>query len=118
MKHLPLILTAALALPAAAQQRLPGAEQHVTVPSALGQSNKEILVRPSDTMKQASCGRILQGQRAPAAGAPRVTARAGGGYAQPDSAYSGATAYAPPAPSGPMSPAVVGAAYETLRGTV
>jgi hypothetical protein len=118
MKRLPLILAAVLALPATAQQRLPGAEQHVTVPSALGQSNKETLVRPSDTMKQASCGRILQGERAPASGAPRVTARAGGANAQPDPGVSGAAVYVPPAPSGPTGPAVVGAAYVTVRGTV
>jgi hypothetical protein len=118
MKRIPLILAAALALPAAAQERVPGAEQHVTVPSAPGQSNKEILVRPSDTMKQASCGRILQGERAPASGAPRVTTRTKGASAQPDPGVSGDAAYASPAPSGPTGPAVVGAAYVTVRGTV
>lgn len=118
MKRFPLILAAALALPATAQVRLPAAEQHVTVPSALGQSNKESLVRPSDTMKQASCGRILQGERAATSGAPRVTARARGAYAQPDPGVSGDAAYVPPAPGGPTGPAVVGAAYVTVRGTV
>lgn len=118
MKSIPLILAAALALPAAAQELVPGAEQHVTVPSAPGQSNKEILVRPSDAMKQASNGWILQGERATASGAPRVTARAGSAYAQPGPGVSGDAVYVPPAPSGPTGPAVVGAAYVTLRGIV
>ncbi len=118
MKHTPLILTVVLALPATAQERIPGADQHVTVPGAPGQANKEVLVRPSDTMTQASCGRILQGQRATASRAPRVSVRAGGAYAPPDPGASGDAAYAAPAPSGPLGPAVVGAAYVTLRGTV
>ena len=118
MKHTALILAAALALPVEAQERVPGAEQHVTVPSAPGQSNKEILVRPSDTLTQASCGRVLQGERAVASGAPRVTARTRGASAQPDPEEFGAAGYASPAPGGPTGPAVVGAAYVTLRGTV
>ncbi len=118
MKYIPLILSAVLGLPAMAQERVPGAEQHVTVPSALGQSNKETLVRPSDTMTQAKCGRILQGERAPVPGAPRLTARAGGAVAAPDPGVSGGAPYVSPAPSGPTGPSVVGAAYVTLRGTV
>ena len=118
MKLTPLILAAALALPAAAQERVPGAEQHVTVPSAPGQSNKEILVRPSDTMKQTGDGWILQGERAATSGAPGMKVPARGVSAQPDSGVSGAAAYVAPAPSGPTGPAVVGAAYVTARGTV
>ncbi len=115
MKRVPLIFVVALVLPVAAQDRLPGAEQHVTVPSAPGQRNKEMLVRPSDAMKQARNGWILQGERAATSGAPRATARARG--AQPDLGTAGGAAYAP-APSGPTGPAVVGAAYASVRGTV
>lgn len=118
MKHTPLILAAAVTLPVMAQERVPGAEQHVTVPSTLGQSNKEKLVRPSDTMTQASCGRILQGERAVASGTPRVKAPAGGVSVGPDPGVSGDAVYAAPAPGGPTGPAVVGAAYATVRGTV
>ena len=118
MRTTALTLLAALALPLLAQERIPGADQHVTVPSELGQSNKEKLVRPSDTLSQASCGRVLQGERVTTSRAPRVTARTGGPSALQDPAASGVTACAPPAPSGPMGPAVVGAAYATVRGTV
>jgi hypothetical protein len=118
MRYTPLILAAALTLPATAQERVPGAEQHVTVPSAPGQSNKEILVRPSDAMKQASSGWILQGERAATPRAPRATVGARGAFAQPDAGAFGDTAYVPPAPSGPTGQAVVGAAYMTVRGTV
>lgn len=90
----------------------------MTVPSAPGQSNKEILVRPSDTMKQASSGWILQGEPAATPRAPRVTAGARGAFAQPYAGVSGNTAYVPPAPSGPTGQAVVEAAYMTVRGTV
>ena len=68
MKYSLLILSAALGLPALAQERVPGAEQHVTVPSAPGQRNQEKLVLPSNTMTQAKCGRIL---REPAPGVRR-----------------------------------------------
>jgi hypothetical protein len=115
MKRVPLIFVAALALPATAQDRVPGAEQHVTVPSAPGQRNKEILVRPSDAMKQAGNGWILQGERPATSRAPRATTRAGG--AQPDLGATGGAAYVP-APVGPAGPAVVGAAYASVRGTV
>lgn len=118
MKYAPLILAVALAPPAAAQERVPGAEQHVTVPSALGQSNKEALVRPSDTMTQARCGRILQGEQVAPSRAPRVTARANGASVQPDPGVSSEISYVPPVPSGPTGPAIVGAAYVTVRGTV
>jgi hypothetical protein len=118
MKRISVLLAAILALPVLAQERIPGADQHVTVPSELGQSNKEKLVRPSDTLSQASCGRVLQGERVTTSRAPLVTARTGGPSAQPDPEPSGVTAYAPPAPSGPLGPAVVGAAYVTVRGTV
>jgi len=117
MKSIPLILGAALALPASAQEQVPGAEQHVTVPSAPDQSNKEILVRPSDTMKQTNSGWILQGERAAAPRAPRVTVLPRGAYPRPDPGASGA-AYVPPAAGGPTGPAVVGAAYVSVRGTV
>jgi hypothetical protein len=121
MKQTALILLAATsALPVMAQERIPGAEQHVTVPSALGQGNKEVLVRPSETMTQARCGRILQGERAPATTARprRVTAPAGDAYASPNPGASFEAAYAPSASQGPTGPTVVGAAYVTLRGTV
>ncbi|MFI5120425.1 MAG: hypothetical protein ACHQM4_08435 [Thermoanaerobaculia bacterium] len=116
MKHTPLILAATLALPAAAQERVPGAEQHVTVPSAPDQKNKDILVRPSDTMTQGRYGWILQGERATTARAPRVTT--GSAHAQQDPGVSAGAVYVPPAPSGPTGPTVVGAAYMTVRGTV
>jgi hypothetical protein len=118
MKHAPLILVAVLALPASAQERVPGAEQHVTVPSEIGQGNKESLVRPSDAMKQGRYGWILQGERAASAGAPRASARARGDHAQPDLGASGDAAYVSPEPSGPTGPAVIGAAYASVRGTV
>jgi hypothetical protein len=116
MKRTPLLFAAALALPAAAQQSLPAPEQHVTVPSAPGQSNKETVVQPSGTLKQGSYGWVLQGDQVTRPGSRRVTARSTGAYAPPDPG-----AYSPPAapgPAVPAGPAVVGAAYVTVRGTM
>lgn len=118
MKHALLTLVAVLALPAMAQERVPGADQHVTVPSAPDQGNKEILVQPSGAMKQGTYGWILQGERAAGSGAPRATARATASHAQSDLGASGHAAYVPSGPRGPIGPAVVGAAYASVRGIV
>ena len=117
IKRIPLFLAAVLTLPTMAQERVPSAEQHVTVPSTPDQSNKETVVRPSGAMKQGKYGWIQQGERPASSGAPRTTTRARGDYAQPDLGASGG-AYVPSAPSGPTGPAVVGAAYVSVRGTV
>ncbi len=111
-----------LALPAAAQERIPAAQQHVTVPAPLGQGNKEILAQPGGTMKQASCGRILQGDQAATSRAPRVPGRSTGAFGAPDPGIPGNASYVPAAPSGPSAavpagPAVFGAAYVSVRGT-
>ena len=115
MKRAPLIFIAATvsAISATAQERVPGADQHVTVPAAPGQPNKEMLVKPSEAMKQNKSGWILQGTRAPSS--PWEKLRLTG--PQPDSGTSDDTPYVP-APSGPTGPAVVGAAFVSVRGTV
>jgi hypothetical protein len=116
MKRTPLLFAAALALPAAAQQSLPAPEQHVTVPSAPGQSNKETVVQPTGTLKQGSYGWVLQGDRATRSGSRRAAVRSTGANAPPDpGAYSPTAALGPAVPAGP---AVVGAAYVTVRGTM
>ena len=102
---------AAIGLPAA------GAE-HVTVPAPLGQANKEAVVQPGATLRQASCGRVLQGEPAqrPARNTvaplgtwvPASDGLAGGLYVPPP----------PPPPPGPAGPALVEAAFLTLRGTL
>jgi hypothetical protein len=120
MKRVLSALFAVFALSAAAQQRIPGAEQHVTAPSALGQANKEMVAQPGDTLKQASCGRVLQGEpaqrparttlvRAVAPGAPAAGGAGDASYVVPQFPVS--------AP-GPTGPPLVEAAYLTLRGTL
>lgn len=96
-----------------------GAAEHVTVPSPLGQQNKEAVVQPGATLKQASCGRVLQGEAAqrPA----RATTAVRSGSWAPSTGASGEGLYVPPtaaAPSGPTGPALVESAYLTLRGTL
>lgn len=118
IKRISLILAAVLALPGMAQDRVPSAEQHATVPSAPDQSNKEVVVQPSGAMKQGKYGWIQQGERPASSNAPRVTTRLRSDHAQPALGASGNTAYVPPAPSGPTGPAVVGAAFVSVRGTV
>ena len=116
MRRIPLLLAAALALSAAAQQGPQAPEQHVTVPSAPGQSNKETVVQPSATLKQGGYGWVLQGDQAARSGSRQATVRSTGAYAPPDpGAYSPPTA---PGPAVPAGPAVVGAAYVTVRGTM
>lgn len=121
MKRVLLILVAAVALSAlsaAGQERIPGADEHVTVPGAPGKPNKEILVRPSDAMKQAGNGWILQGERATTTGVPRATRHPRERHA--DLGTPGGATYVPEpsGPSGPTGPAVVGAAFASVRGTV
>lgn len=115
------VLVAAIALPVAAQQRIPAAEQHVTAPSALGQANKEIVAQPGATLKQASCGWVLQGEPAqrPARGTTPLV-RTTGGQASPSDGPGEGLYLPPPAPSnsGPTGPALVESAYLTLRGTL
>jgi hypothetical protein len=94
------------------------ADEHVTVPAPLGQQNKEAVVQPGATLKQASCGRVLQGE--PAQRPARTTAVRAGSWA-PSPSGSGEGFYVPPSAasnSGPTGPALVEAAYLTLRGTV
>jgi hypothetical protein len=110
------VLLAALAAPARAQQSQPVPDQHVTVPSAPGQPNTETVVQPSSGLKQGDSGWVLQGDQGARSGARRETARPTNADASP---FPGATS--PPAaraPSAPAGPAVVEAAYVTVRGTL
>jgi hypothetical protein len=117
MKRLPIALAVACAtglgtVPAAG-------EEHVTVPAPLGQQNKEAVVQPGATLKQASCGRVLQGE--PAQRPARATTAPPAGSWMPSAAASGGDGYfqAPaPSSSGPTGPALVESAYLTLRGTL
>jgi hypothetical protein len=96
---------------------LPVTEQHVTVPSAPGQSNKETVVQPSAAIKTGKYGWIQQGDQATTSGALRVPARSRGAGTQPNLGTSGNASYVP-TPVGPSGPAVVGAAYVTVPGTM
>ncbi len=94
------------------------AAEHVTVPAPLGQQNKEAVVEPGATLKQASCGRVLQGEPVRRPGRTTV---APAGIWMPESAASTGSLYLPPLPppaSGPVGPALVEAAFLTLRGTL
>jgi hypothetical protein len=109
----------ALALPAAGQQKIPAAEQHMTAPSAPGQANKEIVAQPGATLSQASCGRVLQGEQSQRPARTTTTVRTTGVWAPPGS--SGEGVYFPPSSpsdSEPTGPALVESAYLTLRGTL
>ncbi len=98
------------------------AGEHVTFPAGPGQQNKEAVVEPGGTLKQASCGRVLQGepaQRSPRPALVRTGPLAPG--ADPAAGnYSGAPtgAFSPPPPPDPTGPALVEAAFLTLRGTL
>ena len=110
----------AIALPAAAQQKIPAAEQHLTAPSAPGQANKEIVAQPGATLSQASCGRVLQGEPAQRPAVRSAAAARSGSWAPPTGG-SGEGFYVPPpspADSEPTGPALVESAYLTLRGTL
>lgn len=120
MKRALPVLLAALAVPAAAQEKIPVAEQHVTAPSALGQANKDIVAQPGATLKQASCGRVLQGEPAQRPARATTGAVRTGSWA-PSPGGSGDGLYVPPptdSDSGPTGPPLVEAAYLTLRGTL
>lgn len=94
-----------------------GAE-HVTVPAPLGQQNKEVVVEPGATLKQASCGRVLQGE--PAVRAPRTTMTATNVWASgsPTAPSLAAGPSRSTTVSDPAGPPLVEAAYLTLRGTL
>jgi hypothetical protein len=115
MKRALPVLLAAFALPAAAQQSTAAAE-HVTAPSAPGQSNKDIVVQPSGTLRQAGFGWVEQGE---AASESRRLAARSTAVKAPD---GGAPTVPPPprasTPSGPTGPAIVSAAFVTVRGVV
>jgi hypothetical protein len=116
MKRVRLLFAAVLALPAVAQQSPPAPEQHVTVPSAPGQSNKETVVQPSGTLKQGTYGWVLQGDQGELPRSRQAAARSTGADAPPVSgAYSPTVS---PGPAAPTGPAVVTAAYVTVRGVV
>jgi hypothetical protein len=118
-RTLPALLVA-IALPAAGQQKIPAAEQHLTAPSAPGQANKEIVAQPGATLTQASCGRVLQGEPAQRP-AVRSAASARAGSWAPPAAGSAESFYVPPSPpsdSEPTGPPLVESAYLTLRGTL
>jgi hypothetical protein len=103
----------------AAVARPSAAEERVTVPAPLGQQNKEAVVQPGATLKQASCGWVLQGQ--PAQRSSRTTTTTRTGASSPSAGGFGESAYVPPpsrSRSGPTGPAIVDAAFLTLRGTV
>jgi hypothetical protein len=117
MRRITLLLVALVALPASAQDRLPGTAQHVTVPSEPGQGNKETVVQPSAAIKTGKYGWIQQGERPTTSGAPKVPTRAGRASMQPDLGTSGNAPYVP-APAGQSGPAIVEAAYVSVRGTV
>ena len=120
MKRVLPALFVAIALPAAAQQKIPAAEQHLTAPSAPGQANKEIVAQPGATLSQASCGRVLQGEPAQRPARTTTTVRTTGAWAPPTGG-SGEGFYVPPpspADSEPTGPPLVESAYLTLRGTL
>lgn len=97
---------AAAPLPAAAQ------EQHVTAPGLPGQANKDVVVKPSGTLKDTGWGIVYQGN-APAPRVVHVTTPV-----QREADVGVPAPYVPPRPSGPQGPAVVNAAYVTVRGSV
>ncbi len=95
------------------------AAEHVTVPAPLGQANKDSVVQTGATLRQASCGKVIQGEPARRqAGAP-VDRYAPVSSSAPD-LYGGMGTYAPPPSraSAPTGPALVEASYLTIRGTV
>ena len=75
-------------------------------------------MEPGATLKQASCGRVLQG--APVTRAPRPAVASTGAWTPGLPAASGPPSGlpGPSAASGPAGPPLVEAAYLTLRGTL
>jgi hypothetical protein len=106
---------------AAAQQAAPTpVEQHVVAPSLPDQPNKEGVARPGGSMPTDSEGYVQTNR-----GAVDPAAKPTPGAAAPSKGAPGAPASGPallPAgptpPPGPSGPAVVNAAYLSLRGTV
>jgi hypothetical protein len=112
-KYLALLVLAAVAGAAAAQEMKTNPE-HVTAPGLPGQANKDIVIRPSGTLKDVGWGIVQQGD-APAARLGRDPGR----NASLPPADPGITAtYVPPRQTGPQGPAIVNAAYLTVRGNV
>ncbi|HEY3351556.1 MAG TPA: hypothetical protein VGM13_17395 [Thermoanaerobaculia bacterium] len=109
-----------IALPAAAQQKIPAAEQHLTAPSAPGQANKEIVAQPGATLSQASCGRVLQGEPVQRPAVRSAAAARAGSWAPPAGGSGEGFHVPPPSPadSEPTGPPLVESAYLTLRGTL
>jgi hypothetical protein len=97
---------------AAAQQAAVSQEQHVTAPGLPGQANKDVVVKPSGTLKDSGWGIVYQGN-APAPRVVHVTTPR-----QPEADAGVPVPYVPARPSGPQGPSVVNAAYVTVRGSV
>jgi hypothetical protein len=108
------VLVLAAVAGAATAQEVKPAPEHMTAPGLPGQANKDIVVRPSGTLKDVGWGIVQQGD------APAVRlGRNPGLNASLPPADAGATAtYVPPRQTGPQGPAVVNAAYLTVRGSV
>lgn len=103
---------------AAALGRAATGAEHVTVPAPLGQQNKDAVVQPGATLKQASCGRVLQGE--PAVRNPKTTVTTTNAWTPGSPSVPGPASglSKPSAASGPAGPPLVEAAYLTLRGTL
>jgi len=112
-KHLALLALASVAGAAAAQE-MKTSPEHVTAPGLPGQANKDIVVRPSGTLKDVGWGIVQQGD-APAARPGRDPGR-NTSLAPADPMVP--STYVPPRQTGPQGPAVVNAAYLTVRGSV
>jgi hypothetical protein len=106
------LLLLAVAGGAAAQQAAVSQEQHVTAPGLPGQANKDVVVKPSGTLKDTGWGIVYQGN-APTPRIVHVTKAV-----QPETDTGVPAPYVPPRPAGPLGPSVVNAAYVTVRGSV
>jgi hypothetical protein len=111
--HLALLALAAVAGSAAAQEMKTNPE-HVTAPGLPGQANKDIVIRPTGTLKDVGWGIVQQGD-APAA---RLGRDPGRGASLPPADAGVMTTYVPPRQTGPTGPALVNAAFVTFRGSV
>jgi hypothetical protein len=106
------VLVFAVFAGAAAAQTKP-APEHVTAPGLPGQANKDIVVQPSGTLKDMGWGIVQQGDSPP----PRL-GRAPVRSAGSSSDTGIAATYVPPRQTGLLGPAIVNAAYLTVKGSV
>ncbi len=110
---LPALLLLAAAGGAAAQQSK-GDAQHVTAPGLPGQANKDVVVRPSGTLKDTGWGIVYQGNAPP----PRLVRVPAPGQSDAGADVPPVPHMAPSAPAVPSGPSIVNAAYVVVRGSV